>query len=163
MRKTILIILAISTFFSCSVLKQDLLKINKIPFQLITKGNLTGAGNEGICESNIIIKTKKDWDTLLLKLNSSKVNLYEFSDLSIDFDKNIILACFDGVKNSGGYSIDVVDVIEYRRKVRVYYTKAKLEGPSTQAIIQPFVIVKVPKTRKEYIITEAEKIFLQRN
>lgn len=162
MRKTILIILVISTSFSCSFIKQDLLKINNIPFQIIIKGNLTGAGNEGFCES-YIIKTKKDWDTLLLKLNSSKVSLDEFSDLSIDFDKNIILACFDGVKNSGGHSIEVVDVIEYRRKVRVYCRKVKLEGTSTQAIIQPYVIVKVPKTRKEYIITEDEKIFLQRN
>ena len=157
MRMTVLIILAISTSYSCSVFKQEILKKNNIPFQVIAKGNLKGAGSEGVCESNIIIKTKKDWDTLLLKLNSSRVNLYEFSNLSIDFDKNIILACFDGVQSSGSHSIKVVDVIEYRKEVRVFYSKLELEGPSTQAFIQPYVIVKVPKTQKEYVITELKQ------
>ena len=155
MRKTILIILGASILFSCSVFKQD--SGNKIPFELVAKGNLTGAGNEGISESNNIIKTKKDWDTLLLKLNTSKVNPYEFTSLFIDFDTNIVLACFDGVQSSGTHSIEIVDVIEYRRQVTVLYSKVKLEGPSTQAFIQPYVIVKVPKTRKEYVIIEAPK------
>ena len=158
MRKIILIILGLSIFFSCSVFKQDFFKLNKIPFQIIVKGNLTGSGNEGVCESSLIIKTKKDWDTLLLKLNTSKVNLYEFANLSIDFDKNILIACFDGVKSSGGHSIEIVDVIEHRRQLRVFYSKVELEGPSTQAVTQPYVIIKVPKTRKEYFITEVETI-----
>lgn len=157
MRKTVLIILATSISYSCNVLKKDFFKLNNIPFQIIAKGNLTGARNEAVCESNIIIKTKKDWDTLLLKLNSSRVNLHEVSNLSIDFEKNIILACFDDVQSSGGHSIKVVDVIEYRRQVLVFYSKMVLEGPSTQALIQPYVIVKVPKTQKEYVLRELKQ------
>ena len=70
---------------------------------------------------------------------------------AIDFSKEIIVICLDNVRNSGGFSVEIIEVI---KEASTTLIKVKFKSPKpmdmvTSVIIQPYHIVKINKTNKK--------------
>ena len=78
---------------------------------LIAKGNLYGAGAEGIEKQNLVIANKNDWNALLTQLDTTNKVSQSFTETDIDFNKFTVIAIFESVKGSGGHKI-AVDILE---------------------------------------------------
>ena len=74
----------------------------------------------------------------------------------INFNKETVIALFLGEKNSGGYSINVEQIMNVKDKVNVVYkiTSPKAGEMVTSVMTQPYCIVKIPKTLKEIVFSE---------
>lgn len=69
----------------------------------------------------------------------------------IDFDNQIVVALFLGEKNSGGYHIVPVEVVNIDNKTIVNY-KEVTPGPRdmvTMSLTQPFCLIKILNPKKE--------------
>lgn len=124
-------------------------------FISISKGNLFGAGEEGFEKENSVISSKIAWKSFLKKIDSSN-KVSETFDNSIDFSKEIVVVIIDKMRNTGGYSIEVTEVVEKKDNLLVRITT---KGPKptdmvTAAIIQPYHIIKVKKTNKKILFAE---------
>lgn len=112
---------------------------------LIGKGNLHGSGAEGIEKQNLIVTSSEEWKDLLNKINAVNKVSDSFSETDIDFSKYTVLAVFDEVKNSGGYSLNLV-IQETKDKILVEVLRKSPDGIATSVMTQPYYIVKVPKS-----------------
>ena len=118
-------------------------------FISISKGYLFGAGTEGFKKENLIISTSEEWKTFLNKLNVSN-NVSETFNNSFDYSNETIIAVFDKVRNSGGFSIEITEVLnEEKVEVTIKSTGPKPTDMVATAIMQPYHIVKIKKTKKE--------------
>ena len=112
---------------------------------LIAKGNLYGSGAEGIVAQNLIISNQNDWDNLIEQMNSVNKVSDSFSETTIDFSKNSIIAVFDDVKGSGGYSLEL-DISSTSENTLVSVSHIAPKGNATTVMTQPFHIVKITKS-----------------
>ena len=121
----------------------------EVEFTSISKGNLYGAGEEGFGKENIIIASKEDWKSFLLKID--KVNkTSETFEKEINFSKEKIIVAIDKVRNTGGFSIEIESAIQSGKEI---IFKVRTLGPKptdmvTTAIMQPYHIVKIKTTKK---------------
>ena len=135
-----LFLLIIISFFGC---EDDNLK--EVPTTLIARGNLGGAGEEGIIAQNLVIDNNEDWDALLQQVDAVNEESPNFSETSVDFDSFQVIAIFDEVRPSAGYSIDLsVTESNMRRTATVTYTQPS--GIVLTVITQPYLIIKVPRS-----------------
>jgi hypothetical protein len=63
----------------------------------------------------------------------------------------MVIVCIDKVRNSGGFSIEIIEVVT---ESDTFLIKVKTEGPKpmsmvTSVMIQPYHIVKIKKTNKK--------------
>ena len=119
-------------------------------FTSLSKGNLFGAGEEGFKKENIIISSKEEWKSFLLKIDTTN-KVSETFENAIDFSQDMIIVCIDKVRNTGGFSIEVIDTVN---EGDTFLVKVKSTGPKpmdmvTSAIMQPYHIVKISTTSKE--------------
>ena len=119
-------------------------------FTPLSKGNLFGNGAEGFKKENIVISSKKEWKSFLLKIDTTNKVSSTFEN-AIDFSKEIIVICLDNVRNSGGFSVEIIEVI---KEAGTTLIKVKFKSPKpmdmvTSVIIQPYHIVKINKTNKK--------------
>ena len=119
-------------------------------FTSLSKGNLFGAGEEGFKKENIIISSKEEWKSFLLKIDTTN-KVSETFENAIDFSRDMIIVCIDKVRNTGGFSIEVIDIVN---EGDTFLVKVKSTGPKpmdmvTSAIMQPYHIVKISTTSKE--------------
>lgn len=163
MRKSnLLMILVILTLFSCSTGRVVVLDNSKeepielIPFEVVGKGALFGAGEEGISESRGTIISYLEWIDLKKKMNSVNNISDNFSEGTLNFEEEMVLFCFDQVRGSGGYEVEIIDVFERKERLEVIikYTRPSEMAPSV--LTQPFCIVKLPRTDKDVVFKEKE-------
>jgi len=119
-------------------------------FTSLSKGNLFGAGEEGFKKENIIISSNEEWKSFLLKIDTTN-KVSETFENAIDFSQDMIIVCIDKVRNTGGFSIEVIDIVN---EGDTFLVKVKSTGPKpmdmvTSAIMQPYHIVKISTTSKE--------------
>ena len=76
----------------------------------------------------------------------------------IDFSSSTAIAVFMGQKNTGGYSIEIVKILDAGDNVVVYVKETKPWPGSivTQALTQPYHIVKTEKLTKPVVFEKAE-------
>ncbi len=133
---------------SCSITDNP---TNSIEFTQIGKGNLYGNGLENIDKQNLVISDDNAWRALLSKINTVNNVSDEFTETNIDFSKFIVIASFDEVKTSGGYSIDITKITEGEGNIFVTVKNISNNGNATTVMTQPYNIVKIPKTNKSII------------
>ena len=119
-------------------------------FTSLSKGNLFGNGAEGFKKENIVISSKKEWKSLLSKFDTINKISNTFEN-AIDFSKEMILVSIDKVRNSGGFSVEIIEVV---KEGSAFLIKVKTIGPKpmdmvTSALMQPYHIVKIKKTNKK--------------
>ena len=158
MNKVLGIILGIFLINSCGVSKEtndeveiEEVVIESIAFDLIGKGNLGGAGEEGIYESNVVVQTKTEWDNLVSKMDAVNLESKHFQIQNIDFNSSTVLACFDKVQGTGGHSIKVYDVVEGKNELLVYTKKSSPTEMATSVMTQPYYIIAINKTTKKIV------------
>ncbi|GAA4241788.1 hypothetical protein [Winogradskyella damuponensis] len=143
----LLIILALICVVSCKCHKTAVnnAKMTTVESVLIAKGNLYGAGKEGLTKQNMIIENQSDWEDLMRQMN--KVNNVSdgFSETKVDFSKYTIIAVFNTVKGSGGNSIELA-VTNTSEKIIVKVMYNSPTGNATSVMTQPFYITKIAKT-----------------
>jgi hypothetical protein len=119
-------------------------------FTSLSKGSLFGNGAEGFKKENIVISSKEEWKSFLLKVDTTNKVSKTFEN-TIDFSKEMVIICIDKVRNSGGFSIEIIEVVT---ESDTFLIKVKTEGPKpmsmvTSVMIQPYHIVKIKKTNKK--------------
>lgn len=152
--KKILILLIIIITVSCI---NNTVTSNNSQQQMtnLYEGNLYGNGVEGLQKENIVIKSKKDWNALLEKLDSENKTSDQFNK-NIDFSKKYVLIAVDDVRNTGGYSIKINKIQEIKNILNVYVT-TKSPKPTDMvatAIMQPIHIVLINKTDNNIVFVE---------
>ncbi|MBU2903899.1 protease complex subunit PrcB family protein [Arenibacter algicola] len=144
MKKNIIILLFSILVMSCNS-DDNQFDIVDVETTLIAKDNLYGDGAEGIIEQNIVISDQSTWNDLLTKLNSINNVSDNFTETEIDFSEYRIIAVFDGVKETGGYSLEL-KLMSDSENIRVNITKLIPEENASSVITQPFHIVKIRKS-----------------
>jgi hypothetical protein len=138
-------------FFGCKSNNIKSTEINKVNFKTVSKGVLYGVGSEGINKSQFVIKSKKDWNNLLQKINSANSIINNFSAMKIDFSKYILIAIFDKLRGRGGYEIEINNIEENSEEIFISIGHKQPKEISISVMTQPYHIVKMLRTDKKII------------
>ncbi len=116
-----------------------------LEINIVEKGELYGAGDEGIPASYHVVRDVATWEELRAQANATNV---EFNDLEIDFYNEVVVAVFHEVLTSFSSdvsSIDVVSIIEHIDRVVVKVTTPEGSALGLLPVMnQPFEVVKIP-------------------
>ncbi len=152
--KNLLLLLALSIFIGCNTNDDDEFLSLTISPQLIGIGNLYGNGKENITKQNLVISNSKAWTELMNNMNSVNNETDNFTETEIDFSHFMLLVAFDEIKMSGGYTIEIANVVENLNDLTITIRRLSPKGGVYTVITQPYNIVKVPKTDKRIILNE---------
>lgn len=143
MKKYTVIILTVLFVVSCKC-NQNNAKMVNAESVLIAKGNLYGAGAEGLTKQNKVIENQSDWEGLMSQMDKVNNVSDSFLETEIDFSKYTIIAVFNDVKGTGGHNIDLdISNTSENTLVRVNYTAPK--GNATTVMTQPYYIARIQK------------------
>lgn len=118
--------------------------MNNLDEMLIVKGNLYGAGAEGIEKQHEVITNAEEWSSLMSKMDTVNKVSEEFSETDIDFSEYSIIAVFDEVRNSGGHGLDL-EIIRNSEDIVIEVIYDGPEENATMVMTQPFYIAKIKK------------------
>ena len=148
MRPISVSLLAAVSAFACllslsACIAADLVPVVGIPFVNIDRGT-----RSGIREQKLVVSRRAaDWRDLWIAHRSGAVTPQD--PPIVDFEKEMVLAIFLGEKLTGGYRSEIVSVGEDRASGQLRVVWRQFKPPAgaitTQALTQPFHIVKVQK------------------
>lgn len=131
------ILLGAWLYFSGGSLYQSSLKTPH-SFVVLDQGTFSG----GITErKNFRIKTQDDLNELWLMVHGTG------APTTVDFSKNEVLAIFDGTHTTGGYAVEVSNVVDLpqgNRTVSITRTEPGKTCRTSDAISSPFQIIVLP-------------------
>ena len=113
-------------------------------FETISRGTFGGLDEQG----DYVINSEGEWSELL---NRTQIRFQE--QPAIDFSKSTVIAVFLGTRSTGGYTIEIKDIVETDDEVMVYVEETS-PGPGENvimAVTQPYHIVKTKKITKEVV------------
>ena len=147
--KTQTLILLLVSVLSCksNKIQEHDSKIKNSEFNLIAKGDLYGAGGEGIAKQNAVIENQSDWELLMTQMNTTNNVSDSFKETEIDFSKYAIIVVFSSVKGNGGNSIELEISTSSEHNTVVAVTYVSSTGYATNVMTQPFYIAKIAKTK----------------
>lgn len=131
-------------FLSVSCSKEEC-ELTDHSYEYVEQGALYGDGDEGISASNLVIKTQTEWDDLVAKMDAVNDESSGFENVPSNFDEQMIIACFDQVRPSGGYGIDITSTDVVDGELQITVVKTEPSGASTTVITQPYVIIVMDK------------------
>lgn len=103
---------------------------------------------------NYVIKSSKEWANLWVKIGNTKIVPV------IDFNRDMIIAVFQGENSTGGYDIEIGSITEKENTIDVSVTESS-PGKNcmvTQAFTSPFHIVKIQRSDKEVLFNMVKEI-----
>lgn len=129
-------------FLSCKPAQEAVVK-EKDNFEVVFKSQIGGKKEK----SNLIIKNYEEFNALITVLNVEEESFGKL--LAIDLEKHDLVACFLGEKTTGGYDIDVANVIFTETTAQIIL---KDFGPEknqlvTDAFTSPYIFVLIPKNK----------------
>nr|BFF35157.1 hypothetical protein BACT7_00190 [Tenacibaculum mesophilum] len=148
--KYLLFLLVVVFFSSCTNNEDSFFKSSIVEFVTIGKGALHGNGEEGVAESNVVIRNTNDWENLISQMNIVNNVSDNFSEIEVNFDDFIIVAVFLEIKGSG-WDVEIKSVTETKENVFLVIEETAYDS---SVITQPFHIIKIPKTNKKVIVGE---------
>jgi hypothetical protein len=148
-------VLALSMCMACSKLVTPIQEADEVEIEpvLIGKGELHPEGftDPNIVKSMVIISVD-EWNTLKTAMDDKNNTLPE---IDVDFSAYRVIAIFDKIHGSGGWSIDITGIVEDSDKIVVSVTHLKTGG-FTAVITQPYHIVKIPASDKKIVFQEED-------
>lgn len=123
-------------------------EVTDVAFKNSASGNLQGDGAEGINEGGIVVNSQEEWTTLTTKMNS--VN-EAFKEQSIDFNNMTVLAYFDQIRGSGGYTVEFASVSQTSKSIQAHIKRTASDGNDIEIMTQPYSIVLIEKTDKTVV------------
>ena len=129
-------------FLSCKPVQQVVEK-EKDKYEVVFKSQLGGKKEK----SNQVIKNYEEFNALITALNIGEESFGKL--LAIDLEKHDLVACFLGEKTTGGYDIEVTDVLFTKTTAEIIL---KETGPEknefvTDAFTSPYLFVIIPKNK----------------
>ncbi|MHC0439433.1 protease complex subunit PrcB family protein [Flavobacterium sp. 3-210] len=140
------IIILLSIIFIASSCSSEDATSSQVSYSEITKESYSS--DKKIPKSNLVIKDLPAWNSLLSKISPAEVS--NFKETNIDFSKYQIIAVFDEVRKSGGYSIDITKISQSNSQIIVKVEQLN-KGNLTSVITQPFHIIKIAKSNKKVV------------
>lgn len=140
--------------FSCEKIspRQNPLVVTPMVVNTISQNNLYGDSQEGFTEENRVINDSVAWNSFKNQMNTVNEATLEFSEQNIDFSQWTVLASFDQVRPSGGFSIKYSSVVENENTINATVAQVGTEEEMvTTVITQPYIVVKIPKTTKTVV------------
>ena len=94
----------------------------------------------------MVVRTQGDWDTLWKR--HASIQSPPPPAPAVDFSREMVAGVFAGEKNTGGYEVEItgVEVKDSRVYVRYGEKAPPSGGIVTQALTQPFHLIKLPKS-----------------
>lgn len=123
----------------------------KVEFVTIGMGSLFGAGEEGIEESNILIRSNDEWAGLKKKMDAVNSVTQNFKEHEVNFNEYYLIACFDATRPTGGFSLEIKDVSTTLKRLEVLIERQTPKGEATSVLSQPYHIIRIPLTDKEIL------------
>ena len=151
---SVCLLTAIFFLSACSVQKEVVLTPGpsvQVEFETIGKGSLYGAGEEGIEESNTLIRSNDEWEALKNKMDAVNTVSQNFKEHEVNFAEYYLIACFDPVRPNGGYSMRIRDIVATQHQLEVLIERPEPKGMAISVLIQPYHIIRIPKTDKEIL------------
>lgn len=126
---------------------QSPLLSQKYSFETIAKNYYSGHNER----KDYVIKEISEWRSLWDIVNAGVTPKPALP--IIDFDDETVIAVFQGVHSTGGYSIEIVEILEKANSLEVTVKETSPSSGSnvTQAFTQPFHIVKTKIIGKEVV------------
>ncbi|MFH1637649.1 MAG: protease complex subunit PrcB family protein [Candidatus Woesearchaeota archaeon] len=114
-------------------------------FATIDRGNYC----EHLLRLNYVITDNQSWKDLWMEVKSATVPDSRLP--RIDFDKEMVIGVFMGNRSTGGYSVEITNLIEKDDSLEVYVCEntPKVGGMRTMGFSQPYHVIKSEKSEKE--------------
>ena len=120
----------------------------RLPMDTVEKGY-----RSGVRESlQVVIRNQDEWNAFWKRHSAIETNPPPAP--SIDFNREMVVGIFLGEKSTGGYEMEIVRA-ERRDSLLYFYYREKIPSPGatvTQALTQPFHLLRVPKYDNPQII-----------
>ncbi len=129
-------------FLSCKPVHQVVEK-EKDHYEVVFKSQIGGKKEK----SNQVIKNYEEFNALITALNIGEESFGKL--LAIDLEKHDLVACFIGEKTTGGYDIEVADVLFTDTTAQIILKEITPEKNQlvTDAFTSPYLFVLVPKNK----------------
>lgn len=129
-------------FLSCKPAQQVVVK-EKDKYEVVFKSQIGGKKEK----STQVIKNYEEFNALITALNVEEESFGKL--LAIDLEKYDLVACFLGEKTTGGYDIDVSDVLFTDTTAQIILKEIAPEKNVlvTDAFTSPYLFVLVPKNK----------------
>ncbi len=124
--------------------------------ETIHQGALFGAGEEGIPQMNKVIRSYTEWLAFIKQMDSVNPVSQEFNDQSLNFDQDMVIVCFDQVRESGGYQMHIKTAVGYAERIDLFYERVQPEEMATSVMTQPYSIAKIPQSELPVTFIEAK-------
>lgn len=142
------LILISITLVSCKSMKEGKDGTKSLDIELIQSGDLMGGGSEGIEESIVVCNSQKELNAICRKMNSVDHVTSALDDLDesdVDFGKQSIVAYFQPVRSTGGYSLTAESLMQIQADgAKSYILHVSLSSPQGAAITvltQPYIFL----------------------
>ena len=118
-------------------------------FEIVQKGVLKGAGEEGFDQEVIKVESYQELNEVLNSINT--VNKEIDSDFISDhvfFEDYMLLFVFDKVRGTGGYKLKIDDINATKKEIALkIYTKSPGDN-APSVMTQPFEVIQLKKSEK---------------
>lgn len=103
---------------------------------------------------NLVVKDKGAFEAVWRKIHASVFPTPE--PIGVDFEKEMIIVVFMGQCPTGGYSINIIDVVENADKLEVQVTRKRPASGDTvpMVVTQPFCLVRMERVDKEAVFLD---------
>ena len=137
------------SFSSCKSGK-DKQENKSVPFDTAIKTMSLGSETEG---TKVVQNKDNLKDFKVANNNDMPKELLE-----VDFEKNTLLMVMAGMKNTGGFDIEITKIIEATNKITVFYKEINppKDAMLTKALTYPLHAVTIKKTQKEIVFEKTE-------
>ena len=146
---TLLLMLGISLIlFSCG--KENGGKT--IVFDTISKGIYS----QQVEKEYFAIKDAESFNQLLAKISNNDA---EITNKDVDFSKEMVIGVFLGEKPTGGYSVEITDVLKQKDYIE-FLIKINEPDPDeivTEAITSPYHIIRLKRSDMEFLFNIIEQ------
>jgi hypothetical protein len=125
-----------------------------VEWRVLGEGQDAGSVTE---RTNYRIKTAAEFEELLSIMYGGAGPSFP---TGVNFEKEEVLAVFDGTHSSGGYAIAIESIVDdgLTRKVSLIHREPGEDCMTTSAITSPFLLVAVPKTQLALSKTERTEV-----
>lgn len=128
----------------------------RISFETVKQARYCGIQQE----QRMLVQSAEDWASLWKEIGSNQMPAPVLPE--VDFSTQVLVTCFMGSRNTGGY---VLEIQEVQTKGNTAYVSVKHTKPGpncfvTEALTQPYHIVQLPKgslNKAVFVVEEAIK------
>lgn len=127
--------------FSNASLNSSYLDSNEISFEVLAKTQ-----NSQVPEKDYaVLRSEQEYSGVLSNTDSANLRT-----IPVNFSNDILIAVFQGQKNTGGYGISIKKITDDGETLTVYVQEISPGGGCmvTMALTSPYSIVKIQKTDK---------------